>query len=667
MLKQLSALILFSAISFPQNVDSLNFSNKQNNSDTSVVSLSDTVAVTDTLKITEAAIKDTVIPIQGEPLTDVSTIINKRTFLFDNYRYTGDLLRSFSLNFIKDLGFVGYPSETFIYGVGNGGISYLQDGVFWNNRYTNSLDLNLIQSENIDSIEIVPSPRGFLYGPYNNPVTVNFITRDFIPPVPYARVKYYEGPDGEAMIDGKFSAMVAKRWNYSFQLTNRSKDDTYQNTDLSLWQFNTKLKYFLSNSVNLQAYYYYVDKKQGLNGGVNYDSLSRISDNPNSDLYDPIFAPVVSLNQKLNILQHNVGLRTLAKPFDDSQLDLSIYYRYGKDELSDILSQDSRINEIVEGKSAGTQLNYNQKLNFIKVDFLGTYEETKIKRDRQLSWDSSGTIKNWDKKSISGVIILSADLLNNLLIPSIYYRYSNEDFLYLNPSNKSLNGFGADMRLNIDNIFSLYGGYSQTDQLLSNSDKVETIETGVNYSGDNLLIKLNYFTRSGIFLPGRFVPPGGPEPQYFLVGNLSGLGMNLNYCFWKILLETNSSYYFNGESLYHTEGSSDYEKGILDLPELQVNAGIYLMGDFFESNLNLKTGFKFYYTGKINSSEYYYLSTVTVNPTNKLDFNLAGEIKKVFIFYFQWENLFNNLYYITPYYPMPERNIKFGLAWELFN
>jgi hypothetical protein len=85
---------------------------------------------------------------------------------------------------------------------------------------------------------------------------------------------------------------------------------------------------------------------------------------------------------------------------------------------------------------------------------------------------------------------------------------------------------------------------------------------------------------------------------------------------------------------------------------------------FFNDNLDLKAGFKFYYTGKINSS---WQVGADVEPTNKLDFNLAGEIKNVFIFYFQWENLFNNLYYITPYYPMPERNIKFGLAWELFN
>ena len=181
MFKLLSSFVLFSAFIFPQGVDSLLNQNTQTIPDTNFVQIDDTTAVSDSILTTKVK-SDTIAPIQGIPLTDVSTIINKRTFLFDQYRYTGDLLRSFSLNFTKDLGFIGYPNETFIYGVGNSGISYLQDGVFLNNRYTNSLDLNLIQSEDIDSIEIVPSPRGFLYGPYNNPVTVNFITRDFIPP-----------------------------------------------------------------------------------------------------------------------------------------------------------------------------------------------------------------------------------------------------------------------------------------------------------------------------------------------------------------------------------------------------------------------------------------------------------------------------------------------------
>ena len=84
MIKQLLALILFSTLSFPQNVDSLNFSNNRTGSDTTLVSISDTTSIADTLKKTETAIIDTLIPIQGEPLTDVSTIIDKKTFLFQN-------------------------------------------------------------------------------------------------------------------------------------------------------------------------------------------------------------------------------------------------------------------------------------------------------------------------------------------------------------------------------------------------------------------------------------------------------------------------------------------------------------------------------------------------------------------------------------------------------
>ena len=89
MLKQLSALILFSALSYSQSGDSIIFQNNKTNLDSTITSVIDTASVTDTTKTTAAAQKDTLAPIQGEPLTDVSTIINKRTFLFENYRYTG--------------------------------------------------------------------------------------------------------------------------------------------------------------------------------------------------------------------------------------------------------------------------------------------------------------------------------------------------------------------------------------------------------------------------------------------------------------------------------------------------------------------------------------------------------------------------------------------------
>jgi outer membrane cobalamin receptor len=506
---------------------------------------------------------DTLAPIQGMPLTDVSTIINKRTFLFDQYRYTGDLLRSFSLNFVKDYGFVGYPNETFIYGVGNSGISYLQDGVFWNNRYTNSLDLNLIQSENIDSIEIVPSPRGFLYGPYNNPVTVNFITRDFIPPVPYARIKYYEGPDGEAMIDGKFSAMVAKRWNYSFQLTNRSKDETYENTELSLWQFNTKLKYFLSNSVNLQAYYYYVDKEQGLNGGVDYDSLSRSSDDPNADLYDPFFAPVRFPNQKLDILQHNVGLRTLVKTFDDSQLDLSLYYRYGQDQER-IENDTSTSKRDWNSKIFGGSVKYEQVSQFLNLNLFATYEGD-ITEKLTENYFASPTYRENNSKHYSIGGILSGNILSKAIVPSIFYKYENKDF---GGGNTVVNpGYGFDIKISPMEIMNFYIGLSKFNQLEDNN--ADLLELGLRIQMNNLGLDLKYFEMNNFvpYLPDLWsLILSGAEIGY-PVYSTKGIGFTGNYKFWILLVDANCSYYFDKR---------------VSLPEYQFTGGLYVNDMFFQ-------------------------------------------------------------------------------------
>ncbi|MFI5236630.1 MAG: hypothetical protein ACHQLA_01675, partial [Ignavibacteriales bacterium] len=93
MLKQLSALIIFTSLSFPQDGDSLQIQNIPAVLDTIPTKQSDTTSIADTSGIVDTTVqKDTLVPIQGTPLADVSTIIDKRTFLFENYRYTGDLL-----------------------------------------------------------------------------------------------------------------------------------------------------------------------------------------------------------------------------------------------------------------------------------------------------------------------------------------------------------------------------------------------------------------------------------------------------------------------------------------------------------------------------------------------------------------------------------------------
>ena len=102
-------------------------------------------------------------------------IINKL-----GYRYTGDLFSTAGFGLLKDKGLIGQQNELALYGNRVGDIGFFSDGILNNNRYTNILDLNFIQNELIDSIEILPLPRGFLYGPDNYISAVNFIEKDFL-------------------------------------------------------------------------------------------------------------------------------------------------------------------------------------------------------------------------------------------------------------------------------------------------------------------------------------------------------------------------------------------------------------------------------------------------------------------------------------------------------
>jgi TonB-dependent Receptor Plug Domain len=588
---------------------------------------------------------DTLYPIQEIPLENTSSIIRRETFLFTNYRYTGDFLRSFPLNFIRDFAFVGQPNETFIYGSGNGGISFLQDGVLWNDRYTNSLNLNYLQSEDIDSIEIVPSPRGFLFGLYNNPVTVNFITRGFVSPEPYTRLRYYEGPDGEAMIDGKFNALIYKRLNLSFQLTNRSKDDRYTNSDYSMWQTNIKLKYFLSNAVNLSLIYNSVDSEIGLNGGVKVQSISGSSSDINTVLYDSQLAPVFYPNRIGSVLNHNFRLITQTLPFSGARLDLSFYYRYSDNQIKNDLDT-VLIKDIFENKTSGLSLRFSHKIGIISWQILGNYEKNNFEATYEEESKNTYT-SNFNYLSVAG--LFSLDLFEKKLVPSFYCKYFKRDFAEHNKSYANSNaGYGFDIFYKPWNEFSVYAGYSKYDQF--KREGVQSIETGVRYIKQNILFDLKFFTRKN-FIPYSVANPYWTGIEIELPeSSIKGVGLRANYSFWKILIETNSSYYFDMVNYSYS------------LPDKQFIGGIYLKDKFFNENLNLKAGVIFYYTRRIAAE-----NGIIVAPSKKVDISVAGEIKKVAIVYFIWENITDNQYFITPYYPMPARNIRFGLSWELFD
>lgn len=636
----LSVVFVFVGLLNAQSVDSTN--NKINIFSDSSFTKTDSLLINDSLLV---QIKpDSIAPIYSTILTKNSFVISKNDLLHNDYKYTGDFLRSFPFNFLKDLGFTGQPNETFLYGVGDNSISYLIDGISINDRYSNSLNLNLIQSEDIDSIEIIPLPRGFLYGTYSNPVSVNFITNDFIIKQPYTRIRFYQGANRNMMFNGSFNARVTNRLIASFNITNRILDETYDATEYSIWQGKFKLKYLLSNDVNIIATYNHNDYKTGYSGGVDVDSIKSYSDTVDDVLYNFREAPMLYPNGELKTLTHLPRLRVLATPTYWLKTDASIFYLYNENEFVTKGSTNS------ETKTFGINIKNDGEWSLLKLQINADYEKSKsaVYSSILLSDDSTyiNSFNEVDENIFSLSGIVSTYIYDSTFIPSVFFKtseFNRSETLNIKDVDFSRTGYGYDFTIKLNTNINFYAGASVFDGNLFN-------ELGAKYNNDFLKADLKYFSTDysyGYYTGGMFF-------NYYQFGKVSGLGINLKLNHWKLLLESNSTYY------------SSKSTKLNGVPEFQTQTGLYYKDILFDNNLDLKTGFIFYYTGK-NNVFTYENGLVEVPSSNKLDFTLVGEIQKTAIVYFTWQNLLGSNYYLTPYYPMPGSSLRFGVAWEMFN
>ncbi len=641
----------------------------------------------DTLNIlTDSLISNTssttqILLTQNFPLYDNSYIISSNKILKTNYRYIGDLITLSSVSNIYDLGFVGYPNVLSLYGNLFGLTAILKDGTQLDNRGTRNFNLNLIQTEEIDSIEIIPLPRGFLYSSFLKPASVNLITKDFIPAEPYSRIKYYQGPDREAFINGYFNAQIYKKLNFSFSITNRIKDETYRNSDFSIWQGNVKFNYSPSNKIRIIFLYDLNKYKSGFNGGVDYDSILSLTSNPNDILFDIIAAPVNFPQGYLNNSTHKPEIRIKSKIINWLASDLSIYYMLEKIETSTIKYS------YIENKILGASFNNSIKFEPLNLGLIINYEKIRDYINEEIF--SSGFITDFIKnhtlnEKINSDLLsfggyLKINTLSQRISFSIFLKYSklkqenNSNIIQL-PSiqpvqkfsfNRLLknSSYGVDLTTQISKNLSAYLGYAVVGKYLEIKHKNYLLfESSLNFKNDLIQANLKYFINEFEEFPYYNLIRHPISGVFIPHGNISGLCFNINIKYEFLELESISNYHWKLDS-----------KEIYNIPEYLSKTGIYYNNILFNNNLDLKTGLSFNFIGnKIAYSEYSkhsknYINKVNLMPVLTIDLNITGTIQKTATLYFITENIFDRKYFLIPYYPMSGRNIRFGIAWEFFN
>lgn len=666
----------------------------------SALKLADTIGVEDTLKIKDSllvkdslSIKDSarilsriIIPrnqVPLEPVRGLSYTVSKREMLFNDYAFTGQLLDPAAFSFTRDLGTLGQPHEVTLYGAGYNELSFLKDGLFINNRLTNSLDLNNIQSESVDSVEVIPLPRGFLYGTFNNQSAVNFISREEFSlrekGAPYSRVRYYQAQNEEAMVDFIYNSHWFRRISTTFEITNKTyndpKDPQPLNSDYSLWNANFRLKYFLSNSFNLIGSYNYVKSDIGLYGGITQhylDSL-RAGSQGSLDNLDLKVADVYFAKRHRRTTEHNAVLQLLGSPLSKNYLDIKAYYLFQRDSLTGT----NNIFPRQQSKVYGAALRDKFDLSLFNFDLNSNYEVNSLKAENILK-------DNRNIHSFSLTAQTSLKLFDTSFVPSVFVKYLNYD-------GKSYAGFGGDVLYKYDSKIEFYAGLSQFKQPLNpvensmalkqsgiDHKSISLAQAGVQYNYEGLRNSLSVFYRDikndplAIMYADESAKAFNVKEVLYLNNKYWGIAANLNFRLWRIYLESNMSYYYNDRGNFVKYA----------LPEFVLRTGIYYRDTLFNSSLHLKTGFYVQYTGTQNS--YYYdferqmrsvnlpdnssLNNLnTVSPSLQLDFRLIGEIQKRAILYLAYENILDNRYYIIPNYFRPGRNFKIGISWEFLN
>lgn len=608
--------------------------------------------------------------------TLISTFdISKKEIDKLDYRYVGNILSYLPFSRIRDFGYLGAPNEPSLFTFGYGNFSLISDDFYFSNGWNNSNDLNKIQTESISSFKVEPLHRSFLFGMNNNPVALNIITSDSIKNKPISRIRYYQASYDEGFIDAFFSARVLPRFAIALRVTNSSIGNNYTNSNFGSWKAHVKGIYKLSDSLFSKINYYHLKLNTALNGGIDVNELLINPLATNNTIYSnqaPVFYSTLSNTKTSNTLSASLYGNFIPTGYTE----ISFSYSHNKDQYKRVLNDSLKINFENKYSVLASKIKYDIKFDKFSSTISAGYE--------QIDFNIEGI--NFDDKqnSFFTSAILNYSFFNGLLKPSLMGKYSKYD-------SQSNNGFGIDLVLNTHKNIKFLLGFSNFDKPFSIIESVylpNKIES--NYTTMFSSIELNskitnssisyfnmkskntpipLFNNSDIRLPTSEIIFRNTEDI-----NTSGVNINANLELWNILITSNFNYYWQSDnSLIPQEAN------------FNLTSGLYYVDTLFNSNLDLKTGFTFYLFDNLSYRVYdfqkmrstgYYLDNNIVRQFNyydiendnyRIDFLLAGRIQDAATFYFIFENILGNNYFVVPYYPMPEGGIKIGISWDFLD
>mgnify|MGYP001560213368 CR=1 FL=1 len=565
-------------------------------------------------------------------LLRASTTVSSQGFLWKDYRHIGNFLEETPGFFLYDLGSAGQPHLISLNAMDATTIGFFFDGRPMNEPLTGQYDIHLFPTEMLERIEYIQSPRSFLAGMNANAAAINIISKSYDAKRPYTRIFYSEGAYEEGLFDGVFAQNILRNMNLNFGVQRRSTDGRFENTFDDEWNVRSKLRWNVSEKLNLQISQLYTKQKTGLFHGINPDV--------SEDIFDPNFAIVVDNVARQNILRWDWTLNGEGFFFDDS-LSMTSFVLYTSSMQREFSVQNIALQKIKNDyRSAWSGVFLRQQLHYGNVSFdVGTNAEKRFA-------NISDTLRTMEENYFS--------------------IFANATFLF--SENIHAHIFGKDEN------------YLQRNRLSSG-------------------VQINFYThqRDELFLGYQRKSYQFPTLLQFINGNMpDGAYDILNAGFCTSSLRKFSAgfsfkyimYFWSNQKLYENFSPNifvHYRMGKFWAQSSAQMGGEYLLqkakisgatelqfrDNYFNNNLELQFGLK---------SKYFLFENFYVPPfpgvaqwiideqyqNGTVDFLFFAHIGDAIV-HFAWENLFDTQYYIVPFYPMPDRNLRIGVTWEFLN
>ena len=378
--------------------------------------------------------------------------------------------------------------------------------------------------------------------------------------------------------------------------------------------------------------------------------------------------------------QDFLTLSILSQLINDSPVSVDLYYNfsqteYRQNERTNLSSIEKAVNDN-SYRTLGLSLSQKFVFNNFSTTINSTFEQNKFTADILK--------ENTTENSLSVSSISEANLTEKFYA-SVFAKYLNYDGI-------NNFGFGANSIFNYTDNLSILAGYSKFQKPLPiiykdfidpasdfDEQEITIFESGIKFCTENISSMLSFFIKENDndLLPlitnitdtlivneiGMFTPISSSQ---------KGFNLNFDIQLWKILIQGNASYL------------PGFDQSTSIYPEYNFSGGIYYLDTLFNSNLKLKAGFNFYSVGQqyfytidfqknipvrhfLQNSQITLLKDEYTDLINTIDLFISGTFQDAAIVNLVFENLLDQQYFISPYYPKQGQGIRFGITWEILD